>query len=148
MPCNECRTRVVSMGGKTKNYKLQLLLGLEDFCRPFTNNHTWRHRIAGCHARHDGSIGDTKAIDAVNLQLSIDYRHRITAHFGGAGLMPVRTKSVAKELLQFWFAHRTGRHFASRERPQGRRISELASQAQSGYKFFQVLRIAQKICVN
>src|SRR6516225_9563704 len=81
---------------------------LQDSGGPFSDDDTGRHRVASRHSRHDGSVRNTKAIDAVNPQLSIDHRHRIMAHFRSARLMPVRTEPVSKELLQFCRAHRTG----------------------------------------
>jgi len=106
-----------------------------------------RHRVAGRYPRQNGSIRNTKAIDAVNPQLSIDHRHRITAHFGSAGLMPVRNEPISEELLQFCHAQSAGRHFTARERAQRKRIADLASHAQSDDEIFEVLRIIEIIRV-
>src|SRR6516162_847994 len=115
---------------------LELVLGLKYLCGALADDDAGRHRVAGRHPRQNGSIRNTKAIDTVDLQLSIDHRHRITAHFRSAGLMPVRNEPISKELLQLWHAYRTGRHFTSRERAQRKRIADLASHAQSGDEIF------------
>ena len=125
-----------------------LVISQQEGRRLLAYHNARRHGVAGRHTRQNGSIRNTKAVDAINLQLSIDHRHRITAHFRSAGLMPVRNQPISKELPQFWLAYGTGRHFTSRERAQRRRIADLAGQAQSGDEIFQILRIVEIIGVN
>ncbi len=40
-----------------------------------------RHCVAGRYTRHNGSICNTEAVHAVDLQLAIDHRHCIQAIF-------------------------------------------------------------------
>jgi hypothetical protein len=61
---------------------------------------------------HDGSVGNTKMFDAVNLQIAIHDGHGISAHFGCTGFMPVTDGRVAYEFLQFWPGHVARHDFA------------------------------------
>jgi hypothetical protein len=110
-----------------------------------TNDHAGRHGIASRHARQNGSVRDPQAINAVDLQSTVDHRRRIAAHSCGTALMPEGAKPVAKEALQF-IGIASGRcDLPHRERSQRGGIADLASDIQAGYQILQVLWIAKII---
>src|SRR5258705_1144102 len=69
--------------------------------RQFAYYHAGRHRVSGRDTRQNGSIGDSKTVHAVHLEVAIDDRHGVSAHFRGTGLMPESAEAVATEALQF-----------------------------------------------
>src|SRR6516165_3135353 len=101
---------------------LELVLGLKYLCGALADDDAGRHRVAGRHPRQNGSIRNTKAIDTVDLQLSIDHRHRITAHFRSAGLMPVRNEPISKDCSSSGMLIETG---ATSRPVKGRNAREL-----------------------
>src|SRR5262245_13788722 len=100
---------------------------LQESCRLLADHNAGRHRVAGRYAGHDGSIRNTEAVHTVDLQLAIDHRHRIAAHFCGATLMPEGAEPVAEKPLQLRCVEGARRYLASRERSQSRGITDLAS---------------------
>jgi hypothetical protein len=58
------------------------------------------HRVAGCDARHNGTVSDSKIIDAVDLERAVHHGHRIVSHLGSACLMPIAACCVTDELLE------------------------------------------------
>ena len=75
---------------------------LQDFGGALADDDAGGHGVSRRDAGHDGSVGNTKMFDTVNLQIAIHDGHGISAHFGRAGFMPVADGRVAHELLQFW----------------------------------------------
>src|SRR5215510_2545533 len=67
---------------------LHLVLAPYDLCCTLSDNHAGRHRVAGCHARNDGSIRDAKVLDAIDPEITVDHRHGVAPHFGSGRLMP------------------------------------------------------------
>jgi hypothetical protein len=65
----------------------------QDLCGPLSDDHAGRHGVAGCHARHDGSIRDAKVVDAVDFEVAIHHRHGVLPHFGAGCLMPQTKRS-------------------------------------------------------
>src|SRR6516164_9971085 len=81
---------------------LQLVFDSQSVCGALSDNHAGSHGVAGCHARHDGSIRDTKVLDAIHPETTIDHRHRVAPHFGGGCLMPKAKRCVADVVFQLW----------------------------------------------
>jgi hypothetical protein len=50
-------------------HDLQLMVDPQDLSGTLANDHTGSHGIAGGHARHDGSIGNTPVFDSIDLRL-------------------------------------------------------------------------------
>jgi len=50
--------------------------------------------------RHNGPIGNAKVVDAVNLEIAIDYGHHVTPHLGGRSLMPKARRCIADVVFQ------------------------------------------------
>src|SRR5262245_48059591 len=65
---------------------LYLVLVQYDRCGTLPDDNTWCHRVTGCYTWHNRSIGDAKVIETVDLQVAINYGHRVTPHSGGRGL--------------------------------------------------------------
>src|SRR6516225_4860647 len=78
---------------------LHLVLAPYDLCCTLTDDHTGSHSVAGCHARHDGSLRDAKVLDAIHPEMTIDHRQRVTPHFGGGCLMPKAERCAADVVL-------------------------------------------------
>src|SRR5215467_6486447 len=80
---------------------LHLVLAPYDLCCTLSDNHAGRHRVAGCHARHDGSIRDAKVLDAIHPEITVYHGHFVTPHFGRGCLMPKAKRCVADVVFQF-----------------------------------------------
>ena len=78
----------------------QGVLGLEDLRGAFADDDAGRHGVSGGDAGHDRPVSDTEAVDSIDFQLAIDHRHGVSAHLGGAGLMPVAHGGIADEALK------------------------------------------------
>src|SRR5262245_653383 len=74
--------------------------GAQQLTSPFTDDDAGRHGVASYDARHDGTIGDAQALDAVHSKLGVYDRHRVAAHLCGARLMVVRQGALADEIFQ------------------------------------------------
>src|SRR5258708_33686256 len=68
---------------------LQLVLPSQDLCGALADDDTGSHRVARCHARHDGPIRNTKIFDSIDFKLAVNHRHIVLAYLFGTGLMPV-----------------------------------------------------------
>jgi hypothetical protein len=75
------------------------VVDLQHFRGTLANDDARRHRVAGCDARHDGTVRDAKMIDPMDLQGTIYHRHRVVSHLGGACLMPIAACCVTDEVL-------------------------------------------------
>src|SRR5262249_40834452 len=58
------------------------------------------HRVTGCYTWHNRSVCDAEVVDAVNLEVAMNYGHRVTSHLGGRGLMPKAHRCIADVLFQ------------------------------------------------
>src|SRR5262249_4396524 len=104
---------------------------LQEGSRLLAYHNARRHRIAGSYARQNGSIRNPEAVNTVNLQLAIAHRHRIAAHFCGAGLMPEGAKPIAKKPFQLRRAERARCYLPPRKRSKSSRVAKLANNGQS-----------------
>src|SRR5580692_238346 len=68
---------------------LQLVIGYQYFSGAFADNDAGSHSVAGGHAWHNGSIGNTQVFYPIDLEIGVYYRHGITSHLGSTRLMPV-----------------------------------------------------------
>src|SRR5439155_7324365 len=91
---------------------LQLMLRLEDFCRAFTNDHARGHRVARCHAWHDGAVGDPKVVDPIDFQVAINHRHGVSAHLRCTGFVPEARGGIANEVFKFGTLQVSRHHLA------------------------------------
>jgi hypothetical protein len=53
------------------------MAGLQNLSGTLANNNAWRHRVAGCDARHNGTVSDTQVVDPIDLERAVHHRHRI-----------------------------------------------------------------------
>jgi hypothetical protein len=58
--------RIANRGRRLGGTSLQFVFSPKDFPGPLPDDDAGSHGIAGRHARHDGAIGDTKILYAVN----------------------------------------------------------------------------------
>jgi hypothetical protein len=63
--------------------------GFQNLSGTLANDDAWRHRVAGCDARHNGSVSDTKIVDPMDLERAVHHRHRVVSHLGSTCLMPI-----------------------------------------------------------
>src|SRR5271155_5349730 len=103
------------------------VLGREDVCGAFADDDAGGHGVAGGYPGHDRPVGDAKGFYSIDFQLAVDDRHGVSAHFGGAGLVPVARGCVADEVLKLGTCQLAGRDFALGERPQCGGVAYLAA---------------------
>src|SRR4029077_16313871 len=72
----------------------------ENLSGTLANYDTWRHRVAGCDAQHNGTVSDTKIIGPMDLERAVHHRHCIVSHLGSTRLMPIAACSVTDEVLE------------------------------------------------
>jgi hypothetical protein len=75
------------------------VLGLDDFCGPFTDDDAGGHGVSGGDAGHDRAVGDAKVFYSIDFQCSVDHRHGVVAHLGGAGFVPVHQPHPRRRAL-------------------------------------------------
>src|SRR6266850_6520964 len=91
---------------------------LQHFCGALANDDARRHRVAGCGARHDGTVSDPKIIDPMDLERAVHYRHRVVSHLGRTCLMPIAACHVADEVLECGAFEIAWHHLSLDERAQ------------------------------
>src|SRR6266404_924818 len=91
---------------------------LQDLSGALANDDARRHRVAGCDARHDRTVSDTKIIDAMDLERAVHHRHRIVSHLGSTCLMPIAACCVTDEVLECSAFEIAWHHLPLNERAQ------------------------------
>jgi hypothetical protein len=79
---------------------LKSVPGLQHLSGAFSDDDARSHRVSDCNAWHDGSVGNAKSVNSINLEVGIDDGHVIPSHLCGTRLMPVCTGGVADEVFQ------------------------------------------------
>jgi hypothetical protein len=74
--------------------------GLQNLSGTLTNYDARGHRVAGCDARHNGTVSDSKIIDPVDLERAVHHGHPIVSHLGSTCLMPIAACCVTDEVLK------------------------------------------------
>src|SRR5262249_44025895 len=99
LSCVLCRDELCffrELGGQC----LYLMLVPYALCCTLTDDNTWCHRVTGCYTWHDRCISNAKVVDPVDLEVAINYRHRVPSHLGARCLMPKAERSIADVLFQ------------------------------------------------
>jgi len=73
---------------------------LQNLSGTLANDDARGHRVAGCDARHNGAVSDTKIVDPVDLERAVHHGHRIVSHLGRTCLMPIAACCVTDEVLK------------------------------------------------
>src|SRR5690606_33447267 len=81
----------------------------DDSGSAFADDNARRHRVAAGKVGHDGRVGDTQPLDAMDSQPAVDYRQRVTAHSGGTPLVPADDCPVAPVASHAAPGHARGR---------------------------------------
>jgi hypothetical protein len=76
------------------------VVGFEYFSGAFANDDAGSHRVAGSYAWHDRPIRNTKFFYSINFEIAVNHRHGVSAHFGGARLMPVSHGGIPDEVFE------------------------------------------------
>jgi hypothetical protein len=79
----------------------ECVVGLEDLGCAFADDDAGCHRVSGCYPGHDRPVGDAKVFYPIDFQLAVDHGHGVSAHLGGAGLMPIGRGGIPNEVLEF-----------------------------------------------
>src|SRR6516165_9098623 len=87
----------------------------------FADDDTWRHRVSCRDPRHDRTVGDAQPVNTVDLERTVDDRHIISSHLGGAGkcqygMIALRTKFSNSDLPRR--PGKTSRFLSSRNAPE------------------------------
>src|ERR1700739_4895245 len=94
------------------------VFGFDDVSCAFTDDDAGGHGVAGGDAGHDRPVGDTKAFDPIHFQLTVNHRHGVLAHLGGAALVPVGRGGIANEALELSTLEIARHRFAFGEGPK------------------------------
>src|ERR1700756_1571622 len=89
------------------------------------NDHTGSHCVAGCHARHDRAVSNTKVVDSIDFEMTIYDRHGVSAHLGGTGLMPIGHGGIPDEVVEVGALQITRHDFAFGEWLECHRVADL-----------------------
>jgi hypothetical protein len=92
--------------------------GFQNLSGTLANDDAWRHRVAGCDARHNGSVSDTKIVDPMDLERAVHHRHLVVSHLGSTCLMPIAACGVTDEVLECSAFEIAGHHLALDEGAQ------------------------------
>src|SRR5262245_61420350 len=92
--------------------------GPENLSGALANDDAGSHGVAGGHAWHDGAVRNTKVVDAIDFQRAINHRHGVSAHLGGAGLVPITHRRISHEVFELCPFHVAWHHLALGERPK------------------------------
>src|SRR6516162_4737859 len=118
---------------------LQLVFDSQSVCGALSDNHAGSHGVAGCHARHDGSIRDTKVLDAIHPETTIDHRHRVAPHFGGGCLMPKAERCATGVVLQFWALQVAGHDLSLDKGTKSAGVTYFATEFHAGEYGFSII---------
>ena len=124
------------------------MLSLQYFRGPFPYNYAGRHGVAGCYARHDRSVGDTKPFDSINLEVTINNGHRIAPYFGGTGLMRICGGSFADEVLQVDAIQIARHYFPLCVAPKGSGVPNFTTELHARDRCLHIVRMRQEIVFN
>jgi hypothetical protein len=103
----------------------ECVLGPKDLCGAFADDDAGGHGVSGSYPGHDRPVGDPKVFDSIDFQLTVDHGHGVSAHLGGAGLMPVAHGGIADEALKLGTLQIAWHDFALHEGTQRRRVADL-----------------------
>src|SRR5215475_3790889 len=140
--------RSISRNLSTFGRALQPMLSLYHFPGALPDYDAGRHRVAGYYTRHDRSVGNTKLLDAIHLEVSIHDTHGIAPHFGCTGLMRIGGSHLANEVLQIDALQITGHYLPFRVRAKRRGVSDFTAEFDRGYRGLHVVRVGQEIVFN
>src|SRR5260221_1838517 len=110
------------------------MISSQYFSCALADNDTGSHGVAGRHARHDGSVGNTQAFDSIDFEVAINYRHGIASHLGGIRLMPVGNDRIPDEVCQCSPFQVTRHHLALGERTKCGGVAYLAAELHTSYR--------------
>src|SRR5215469_5395264 len=127
---------------------LHLVLILKKFCSAFANNDAGSHGAASCQAWHDRAIRNTKVVDSIDPEIAINYRHSVTAHLGGAGIMPIGYDAIADKIRKFCVLQISWHHLPFGERTKCGRVAYLSAEFYAGCRRLQIVRVPQIICLD
>src|ERR1700681_1670508 len=96
----------------------ECVLGPEDLGGAFADDDAGRHRVSGGDARHDRPVSYAKLFYPIDFQRAVDHRHRVLAHLGGTGLVPVGHGGIADEALELGTFEVARHGFALGEGPE------------------------------
>ncbi len=120
------------------------MLSSENFCCTFADYDARCLRIAGRYARKDRTVGDPKSFYTIDFEIAVDHRHGVSAHLGGAGLMPIGRRGITDEPLQLGALQVARHYFAPGERPKCGRVADLPTQFHAGDCRLEVIRMGQR----
>src|SRR5260221_13451393 len=97
------------------------MISSQYFSGALADNDAGSHGVAGGHARHDGSIGNTQVFDSIDFEVGVYDGHGITAQLGGTRLMAVGYECIPDEVVQFGPVHDNLDHLALHESAENER---------------------------
>src|SRR5215813_9637806 len=125
-----------------------LVLAPYELCCTLSDNHAGRHRVAGCHARHDGSIRDAKVLEAMHPEMAIDHRHRVAPHFCGGCLMPKAKRCVADVVFQLWTFQAAGNDLSADKRTKSVGVTYLPTKFYACESCLSIIWVTEIIRFN
>src|SRR5258708_37669015 len=103
------------------------MLRLQHLSCTLADNNAGRHRVASCHARHDGTVRYAKVVDSIDLEIAVYNRHGIASHLGRTRLMVVSKGPLANEVFKLRPFQVTGHHLAFDVWTERRRVAYLSA---------------------
>jgi hypothetical protein len=113
---------------------------LQHLCGALAYNNAWRHGVAGCDPRHNGTVSDTQVVDPIDIKFAVYDRHGIAAHLGSAGLVPVCDNAISNKGFQRFSLHPPWYHLALYEWPQRSGVRNLAAELHTLDHRLQIIR--------
>src|SRR6266436_7336743 len=135
-------------GEDGKMRSLKLMLSPQNLCGAFADNDAGSHGVAGRHARHDRSIGNTQVFDSIDLEVGVYDQHGVTPHFGGTRLMPVGTSCIANECFKCRPFQIGRHHLALGERAKRSRVAYLAAKFHTDDRGSKIVWMGQRIFLD
>src|SRR5216683_7075653 len=87
-------------GGHSVEKGSHAMSGFQNLSGTLANYDARRHRVAGCDARHNGTVSDTKIVNPVDLEGAVHHRHRVMPHLGSTCLVPITAGRITDEVLE------------------------------------------------
>ena len=124
------------------------MLRLQHLSGTFADDDAGGHRVAGCHARQNRSVRDTKVVYSIDLEVTVDDGHRIASHFGGTCLMGVSRGGIADEIFQIGPFQISRHNFTFCIGSKRSRITDLAAQFHANYRGPHIIGVRQEVVMN
>ncbi len=124
------------------------MIGFQYLAGTLADDDAGSHCVAGCHARHDGTIRDAKIVYSIDLEVTVHDGHGIASHLSGARLMGESRGGISNEVLKIG-AFKIARHdFAFHVTPKRCRISDFAADFNAKDHCFHIVWVGQTIVMN